>query len=275
VEWWRCVLSFQADFVSQHQFVEYAATHWIAHFKASNATEEDEISADATGLCFIRPEDNTWRGLSHKHVPSSYLGLLVAARYDLIQVLKILLSRGEDIGQVEDKRRETALHVAIANENLRAAKVIIELNAPINAQNNHGNTPLHVAIYSDSVGIVRLLLSRGAEVQLCNNKGRTALHNAAKYGSLDIERALIKAGANVNALDKDLQSPLHLAATTLDTTGIYYKSIPLSTRKNIIDILIENGADPSLVDGNGKTAMQLARDDEFEYLFKGLGLSRE
>jgi hypothetical protein len=255
-------------FISQHQFVEYAATYWIAHFNASNATEEDEIAAGATELCSPR---KTWGLISYDSLPhTTYSSLLAAASYDLIPVLKILLLRGEDTGQVGDRWRQTALHAALSNDHPRAAKVLIEFGAPINAQNKYGNTPLHIAIYLDSVEIVQLLLSRGADVQLCDIRGRTALHDATEFGNTDAVRALINAGANVNTLDKDLQSPLHSAALGLDTTVTYYKSIPLSTRKGVIGILLQNGADPSLVDRNGKTAMQLARDaGEFDYLFRG------
>jgi len=259
----------RAKFISQHQFAEYAATHWIAHFKASSTTEEDEISADATELCSIHAHVNTWSSISGAYIPYPLSGLLIAARYDLVQALKILLLRGENISQVEDGIGQTALHVAADYGNLRAAKVLIEFNAPINAQTFDGDTPLHVATYSDSVEVVELLLSRGADVQLCNDNESTALHIAAGSGHLDSVRALVNTGANVNALDKNFRSPLHLAA---GPHQYYFK--PLSSYKSTIDFLIENGADPTLVDRYGETPMQLASHDEFEYLFGDLGLSR-
>jgi hypothetical protein len=259
----------RAKFISQHQFAEYAATHWIAHFKASHTTEEDEISADATDLCSIHAHVNTWSRISDEYIPYPHWGLLIAAQYDLVQALKILLLRGENIGQVEDALKQTALHVAAYRGNPSAANVLIEFNAPINAQTLYGDTPLHFATYSDSVEVVELLLSRGADVQPCNDDNEsTALHIAAGSGRLDIVRALVNAGANVNALDEDFRSPLHLAAEP------HHHSNPLSSYKSTIDFLIENGADPTLVDRYGKTAMQLASDDRFEYFLGDLGLSR-
>jgi len=191
----------RAKFISQHQFAEYAATHWIAHFKASSTTEEDEISADATELCSIHAHVNTWSSISGAYIPYPHSGLLIAAHHDLVQVLKILLLRGENITQVDDKWGQTALHVAAEDRNLRAAKALIEFKAPINAQNTYGDTPLHVATHLDSVEGVELLLSRGADVDLCNDDGKTALHIAADFGDRDIVQALINAGANVNTLD--------------------------------------------------------------------------
>jgi hypothetical protein len=263
----RSFLPSRAEFISQHQFVEYAATHWTAHFKASNATAEDEISADATALCSTHARVQIWDSIFHAGTPSPLPCLLVAAKCNLVQVLQILLLRGEDVGQVDEKFGQTALHVAaFSSENAEAAKVLTEFNAPINARTKYGNTPLH---FADSVEMIEFLLSRGADVRLRNTDGETALHIAAYGGRPDIVRALINAGANVNALDKKhFWSPLHLAANP----RLYY-SVPLSSYKSTIGVLIENGADPTLLDRNGKTAMQLARHD-FEYLFGGLGLSR-
>jgi ankyrin repeat protein len=272
----KSFLPSQAEFISQHQFVEYAATHWTAHFKASNATAEDEISAYATDLCSMRARAKTWSRISRNVsetfpglLLATFPGLLLAAYFDLVQVLKILLLRGEDISQVDDENGETSLHIAAGFNHLRAAKVLTEFNAPLNARTTvYGDTPLHYAMLS-SCEIVELLLSRGADVHAYNNDDTTALHLAAERGQPDIVGALVNAGANVNTLDKEFRSPLHLA-----TASYRDYSDRLPSYKSTIDILIENGADPTLVDRDGKTAMQLASDDEFEYLFGDLGLSR-
>jgi hypothetical protein len=39
------------ELISQHPFIEYSATHWTTHLNAVDASEVDEISADATTLC--------------------------------------------------------------------------------------------------------------------------------------------------------------------------------------------------------------------------------
>jgi ankyrin repeat protein len=169
-----------------------------------------------------------------------------------------ILLRSENIDQVDSYRR-ILLHTAASYKSLRAAKALIEFNALINVKDKNGNTPLHLAVAQNCKEVVNLLLSCGVDVQICDNKGETALHLANT--NADVVRGLANAGANVTILDVDEWSPLHAA--------VRFASFELKY-KDTIEVLIRKGADITLVDGNGKTARQLARErGMFEYISRG------
>ncbi|KAF4624900.1 hypothetical protein G7Y89_g13267 [Cudoniella acicularis] len=272
-------------FISQHPFAEYATTRWFTHFNTAGASESDDISTDATTLISTSTGNfETWRtiytlgcslGSTNKYIPKTYMGLLVAAYLDLVQVIHILLLHGENIRQVDDADENTALHIAASFNLLRVAKVLIEFDAPINVQNSWGYTPLHQAVYQNSKEMVDFLLSHKADTQIPNVWGITALHLATRNGFVDVARALIKAGANVNALGSSIWSPLHWSPLHWAAKYSQYQDMErLACYKSTIEILIQNGADSTLVNEDGKTAMQLVNEDQFVYLFGDLGLSR-
>jgi hypothetical protein len=266
------------EFTFQNPFVEYAGTHWTTHFNASNATDTDELSAAATMLCSTETHRfRTWYKIYwsafYRSIPSTYTNLVVAASFDLVQVIQILLLRGEDACQVDDDG-DTALSSAAIHRRERAAKKLIEFNAPINVKAKDGNNPLHSAAAWGSKVVLELLISHGADIECRNNEDRTPLHRAAQFGHADLVKALIKAGANVNALDTKNRSPLHLAALTGHGSRRMTEGVPPLQSKRAIEDLIRNGADRELIDHEGMKAMQLARQDEMEYLFGRLGLHK-
>ncbi|NIQ77940.1 MAG: ankyrin repeat domain-containing protein, partial [Anaerolineae bacterium] len=57
---------------------------------------------------------------------------------------------------------------------------------------------------------------------------------------------LAGAGVPLDALDAEGQSPLHWAA--------------LYGHRDVVNALLSAGADPTILNGNGKTALELARD---------------
>ncbi|CZR67837.1 uncharacterized protein PAC_17736 [Phialocephala subalpina] len=273
------LLPSRAEYISQHHFIEYAATHWVAHFNTSNAREEDEISADATELCSIHAHVKTWSSISYPYFPSRYTGLLLAARCDLVQVLKILLLRGENISQV-DGYGHTALHVSTQFNHLRVAKVLIEFNAPINPQDEEGYTPLHEATDENSKEMVDFLLSHNADTEIRSQTGWKALHIAARSGFADIARSLINAGANVNALDSDNLSPRHLA-TLLRAKPQNPGLDSLNSSELARCVMYDRGIDTRRSRGQSRGGHGWVsehengwvRECEIEYLCSGLGLS--
>ncbi|KAI0277586.1 ankyrin repeat-containing domain protein, partial [Russula aff. rugulosa BPL654] len=101
----------------------------------------------------------------------------------------------------------TALHKASRRGHLHIVRLLLDHNANIHLQDNHGSTPLHLAIYHMSREAVQLFLDQGAD----NNNRQTALHLASQRGHLDIMRLLLGKGANVEAPDGDGSTPLHQA----------------------------------------------------------------
>lgn len=117
----------------------------------------------------------------------------------------------------------------------------------------HGLTPLHHAASRGRPKIIRLLLAKGAEPDARDGLRRTALNLLTTKAPLDAYKALLDAGAPVNAADSyQGWTALHLAAAL--------------GRADVVELLLERGADPALRDRRGRTPADLARNAKKEEL---------
>ena len=167
-----------------------------------------------------------------------------AIRMDNVYFLKQLMQRGMGPNLIEPKRGYTGLMLAIREDSMRAFDVLV--NAPdvnLEAQATNGDTPLMLASFYGNAPVVKLLLAREVEV---NRPGWTALHYAAINGSSEIVKLLLDASAYVDAESPDdKMTPVMLAA--------------MRGRVAAVEVLRDNGADLTLKNKDGLTAMDLAR----------------
>jgi ankyrin repeat protein len=106
---------------------------------------------------------------------------------------------------------------------------------------------------NDSVEMIELFITHGAQIDRSG-----ALIVAAQYGNLEAVRCLISHGANVNLIrwtdaiiftrPNQVESALHRAVK--------------GGHEAVVALLLEKGADMSLEDANGKTALDVARELE-------------
>ncbi|XP_011264439.1 ankyrin repeat and death domain-containing protein 1A isoform X1 [Camponotus floridanus] len=128
-----------------------------------------------------------------------------------------------------DKKGQTPMHYACAEEHLEAVEVLIGLGVNVDAQDNDGNTPLHVATRTRHTGIAQLLLKAGANTELTDAEGFTPLHVAASQGCKGILNSMIQHGADLNKQCKNGNTSLHLACQNNEV--------------ETIEILINKGVD--------------------------------
>ncbi|CAM8960296.1 unnamed protein product [Rhodiola kirilowii] len=118
-------------------------------------------------------------------------------------------------------------------------------------------TPLHVAAGYNKAEIVRFLLElkepEKIELEAKNMYGETPLHMAAKNGCTEAAKLLLSHGASLEAKANNAMTPLHLAVWHS------LRNEDCSTVK----ILLENNADCSALDDEGKTPLN--------HLSQGLG----
>eukprot|EP00042_Codosiga_hollandica_P048696 m.549260 g.549260 ORF g.549260 m.549260 type:complete len:698 (-) comp57724_c1_seq5:1847-3940(-) len=116
--------------------------------------------------------------------------LMLAAEFDRIESIQVLLASGADSSLRDDVGR-TVLHYAVSRESPRVLEALRASSvAEINIQDEDGWTPLMCTTVStryeiDQAGrlnVIKLLLSHGALVHLTNKKGESAKHLAAKAG---------------------------------------------------------------------------------------------
>ncbi|CAN0505923.1 unnamed protein product, partial [Ectocarpus sp. 12 AP-2014] len=122
---------------------------------------------------------------------------------------------------------------------------MIELGVDVNGADWSGFTPLHWT--SDKI-TVDLLIDAGANIEAQEVGGSTPLNCTHE---LDEICALVNHGADFKTQDKDGHTPLHNA--------VHDPEDPYSIHADIVekvDLLLKTGADETVVDNEGKTAVQ-------------------
>uniref|UniRef100_A0A452SSU2 Ankyrin repeat domain 52 n=1 Tax=Ursus americanus TaxID=9643 RepID=A0A452SSU2_URSAM len=190
--------------------------------------------------------------------------LHVAARYGHELLISTLMTNGADTARrgIHDM---FPLHLAVLfGFSDCCRKLLSSAGFDINTPDNLGRTCLHAAASGGNVECLNLLLSSGADLRRRDKFGRTSLHYAAANGSYQCAVTLVTAGAGVNEADCKGCSPLHYAAAS-DTYRSHdaEEDEPLkeSRRKEAffcLEFLLDNGADPSLRDRQGYTAVHYA-----------------
>uniref|UniRef100_A0A665UFP3 Serine/threonine-protein phosphatase 6 regulatory ankyrin repeat subunit C-like n=1 Tax=Echeneis naucrates TaxID=173247 RepID=A0A665UFP3_ECHNA len=134
----------------------------------------------------------------------------------------------------------------------------------INILDDNGRTCLHAAASGGNVDCLNLLLNNGADVDIKDILGRSPLHYAAANGNSHCTISLVRAGANVNGLDLMGCSPLHYAAASHTFCGENTNSNPdYGVEKEqeasmCLDYLLDNGANPTLKNNKGYSAVHYA-----------------
>lgn len=165
--------------------------------------------------------------------------LLYAVEKGDIERVTILLEYNASV-HCKDVLGDTPLHLAVSNngDDIRLVKILLLNGANISAKNNRGLEPLHTAVLIRNIKITTELLDSGANISATTDCGSTPLHFATS-GDYDMVELLLTRGADVNARDKDNSTPLH------DAMRCNYK--------NIIRLLMQYGADSTIVDVHGNT----------------------
>mmetsp|Transcript_8871 Transcript_8871/g.12308 ORF Transcript_8871/g.12308 Transcript_8871/m.12308 type:complete len:583 (+) Transcript_8871:693-2441(+) len=102
------------------------------------------------------------------------------------------------------------LHLAAANGQLDACRVLIAHGANPSQKDRWGRTPLLEAVENEHDKIIDFLLLKKAEI--CLTKPGQYFCNAAFNSKIDLLKRLCRAGADVDSADYDKRCALHLAA---------------------------------------------------------------
>ena len=165
---------------------------------------------------------------------------------------------------------DTPLHAAAAGYRNGIARALIGHGAEVAAVNRRGAEPLHYAA-DGGPGLhtwnpqaqgemIRLLIRAGANPNALDKSGVAPLHRAVRKRCTGAVDALLRNGAQVRLKNKSGSTPLHLA---VQSTGSGGSGTPESKacQKEVIQLLVKNGADPRDRDGRGRTAAQCALGD--------------
>jgi ankyrin repeat protein len=191
-------------------------------------------------------------------------------------IVRVLTKLGADVN-ARDGNRKTPLHLASSSQKPEIVRVLIELGADVNARDGNDETPLHLASSSWSPGTVQALIEHGADVNARNGSHNMPLHLALSSWWPETVRLLLNYGADVNAPDGSQKTPMHLASSQDEkslmlTTIQRSKSAEKADRRadekaverasdekaDIVQVLIQHGADVAAQDNTGSTPLHLA-----------------
>ncbi len=180
--------------------------------------------------------------------PDGATPLMVAAATDRGEILESLIAAGAKL-EAKDKDGWTAVHYAVANGNWMALDKLIAAKANVNVVAKDKYSALMMAIGSGRGGIAEKLMKAGAKWPASWPDGASGLVHATAGRDL---RAVRIALANNPAIDEpspdDGFTPLAIASWNGDA--------------QIVMDLLRAGADPSIKDKKGKTALEHATSQE-------------
>jgi ankyrin repeat protein len=130
--------------------------------------------------------------------PDGLTALHHAAVHGHVPVIEHLLSKGVSWKAQTKKRKETALHFAIANNQPSAALALIRhKDAKLTLSDIDKQEPLHHASRTGDLAIVTALLSHGAKLNSTNAFGWKPAHEAAAYGHVSLMATFITHGIDL------------------------------------------------------------------------------
>jgi uncharacterized protein len=131
--------------------------------------------------------------------PEGQHGLYLALRENSNEVVEVLLAHPGLDANATNKAGETLLMMAALRGRLDAMRQLIARGAAINRE---GWTPLHYAASGNDASATRLLLDLNAHVDARAPNGNTPLMMAAGFGSIDAALVLVRNGADVMLQNK-------------------------------------------------------------------------
>ena len=231
-------------------FLDYALKNWWKHLQV---TQEDldeiwpslvqffDIESGNFGplIMLLHHLEGTYR------YPMAMLPVHFCATHGLDLVLHRLLK--EVITDLEFKVEDgrTALHMAVENGHELVVQHLLIQGADANAESADGRTPLQLATESGNEFIAQLLVLSGADVNANFASGETPLSVAVGNHWAFLVQLLICQKANPNGRLRDGRTSLHVAAEV--GTGI-----------EMVEMLCDNGADPTFEDDRYWTALHYA-----------------
>ena len=145
--------------------------------------------------------------------------------------------------RVKDARNaQSKLDEALYEDSIKSVMYALREGADVNRMIGRHFPIVYASLYCKP-DIVEALLQNGADVNV-RNEGRTSLQHAAWMGYTDIVFVLLDdPNIDLNAIDNDGNTALHLSV--------------FNDCKDVYEMLIDVGADTSIVNKDGETAADI------------------
>lgn len=182
-----------------------------------------------------------------------------------VALAELMLGNEAESGSTGDSN--TLLLSALENGDQHVVRLLLESGTDIDSRTSKGQTLLSYAAGLGKLGVVRLLIKNGADINLANWVGRTPLSIAAGRGRVAVVESLLENEADIDLADANGRSPLFYAAKNFHCLLVSLNDANLAVDSSenpslnplklgdITRVLLENGANISLADSNGRTPM--------------------
>ena len=204
-----------------------------------------------------------------------------------IRSARIMVNAGVDLS-ARDNSGNTVLHIAASNPHSTYVEFLLKnFSMDVNVTNYAETTALMTASASGVPRSIALLLEHGANIDARNKTGSTSLEKAIVLKRFENAKTLIEAGANVNTKDKNGATPLlklcHIFKVLDNLEGAIevcklllkhgahvnairtdFNTTPLMIAaawgtSELVELLLEHGADIGLKNNKGLTAKEIAQ----------------
>ncbi len=180
---------------------------------------------------------------------SIYYDGIMRQQLPLFLVLLLVMMTGCS----EPDQPTIGLYLAVHRSDIDQIERHIYWGADINKADADGRMPLHVATGKGRLVVVNLLLKHGAEIDAQDHNGHPPLYTALMEGRTQVAQLLIRKGARFDA-DQLLEQ--------VARNGI--------ADRDVLTLLIAQGADIDRIGGDGNTPLLLAIDQGDRVLAKQL-----
>lgn len=188
-----------------------------------------------------------------------------------LEVIKMVIQAKVDVNNDKGSGKAPLSHAVCTLSSfepikMEIIKLLIGAGANVNISVTHFDTLFNLAVYiSKSDELAKFLINSGLKINYGSNKIQTPLHSACLNLSEEIVQLLLNKGADINAIDRDGRFPFHAALENPKLTDNFLiKLLPnisnidspddggctilywacVSIRKEIINILLDKGANP-------------------------------
>lgn len=238
------------------------------------------VSASADSVTIERPTPQNVVYLASKlrtSVKQAWVSAISSD--DASKLLSLLLKHNPDLlHPLVASNGKSALMVAAKKGHQQLAEQLIELGVDVNESTDTQGTPFMFAVLGGHQDLAQWLLDQGADIDTVGSNGWTALTIAAAKGNVHLLQWLINQGAQTQMRDVYRFTPfmravdngyteaaavlLSLVETNvnardeLDNTALHHAVS--AANQAMVDLLIEHKADPSLVNQQGISPLNLA-----------------
>ena len=174
--------------------------------------------------------------------------LLAAAQRGDTTAAALAVRAGANL-ETRDPRGRTPLLLAVTEDRLAVARVLVHLGANPDAVDDQHDTPWLVTGVTGSVDMLEVLLPAGPDLKIRNRFGGTSLIPASERGHVAYVRRVVRTDIEINHVN-NLGWTALLEAVILGDGSRHYQQI--------VSTLLNAGADPKIADRQGVTALQHA-----------------